>query len=363
MDAQVQQLAQQLQQQVQQWQQLQQQLASLQGEQQSLQQRQQQQANTLEQLQLQWQQALVASAFASDLAFITAILSDEQLTQLQQQRQQLLDAKTSASALLQQTVQQQAVLAKRKTALQQAAAELAVAEVSTTAVAIAEFPEKAVLQQQRAELQQQQQQLSEQLGQIRQQLKQQQQLASTQAGLYQQLQDQQALYQDWQKLNTLIGSANGDKYRRFAQGLTLQQLIVLANRQLDKLHSRYQLARKADSELELWVLDSWQADAVRDTKTLSGGESFLVSLALALALSDLVSHKTRIESLFLDEGFGTLDPDTLETALAALDSLQSSGKMIGIISHVEALKERIPVQIKVQKQAGSGWSQLVLPAP
>ncbi|MBU2224674.1 MAG: exonuclease subunit SbcC, partial [Gammaproteobacteria bacterium] len=197
--------------------------------------------------------------------------------------------------------------------------------------------------------------------QIRQQLKQQELLASTQAGLYQQLQDQQALYQDWQKLNTLIGSANGDKYRRFAQGLTLQQLIVLANRQLDKLHSRYQLARKADSELELWVLDSWQADAVRDTKTLSGGESFLVSLALALALSDLVSHKTRIESLFLDEGFGTLDPDTLETALAALDSLQSSGKMIGIISHVEALKERIPVQIKVQKQAGSGWSQLVLP--
>jgi len=137
--------------------------------------------------------------------------------------------------------------------------------------------------------------------------------------------------------------------------------VQLANRQLQQLHSRYQLARKADSELELQVLDSWQADSARDTKTLSGGESFLVSLALALALSELVSHKTRLESLFLDEGFGTLDPDTLESALAALDQLQSGGKMIGIISHVEALKERIPVQIKVHKQAGAGWSTLELP--
>ena len=328
------------------WQLQLQQLATLQGEQQSLQQRQQQQLTELERQQLQWQQALAGSPFASDIAFITAILSEQQLLQLQQQKQQLQDAQTAAQALLQQAEQQLLELASRKTALM------------TTSEA---WPEQTALQQQRADIQQQLQQLSEQLGQIRQQLKQQQQLATTQAGLYQQLQDQQALYQDWQKLNTLIGSANGDKYRRFAQGLTLQQLIVLANRQLDKLHSRYQLARKADSELELWVLDSWQADAVRDTKTLSGGESFLVSLALALALSDLVSHKTRIDSLFLDEGFGTLDPDTLETALAALDSLQSSGKMIGIISHVEALKERIPVQIKVQKQAGSGWSQLVLP--
>jgi exonuclease SbcC len=328
------------------WQQQQRQLATLQGEQQSLQQRQQQQSTELAGLQQQWQQALAASPFASDVAFITAILTEQQLQQLQQQKQQLQDAQTAAQALLQQAEQQLLDLASRKTAL---------------AATTEPLPEKAVLEQQRDDLQQQLQQLAEQLGQTRQQLKQQQELATTQAGLYQQLQDQKALYEDWQKLNTLIGSANGDKYRRFAQGLTLQQLIVLANRQLDKLHSRYQLARKADSELELWVLDSWQADAVRDTKTLSGGESFLVSLALALALSDLVSHKTRIDSLFLDEGFGTLDPDTLETALAALDSLQSSGKMIGIISHVEALKERIPVQIKVQKQAGSGWSQLVLP--
>lgn len=322
------------------WQQQQQQLAQLSGQQQSLLVQQQQQQTQLAAAQQQWQQALAASPFATEIAFITAQLSEVQLLQLQQQKQQLQDAETSAKALLAQATEQLAALAASKTA---------------------DLPELAVLEQQQQQLQQQQQQLSEQLGEVRQQQKQQQQLAQQQQALYQQLQQQQDTYQDWQKLNSLIGSADGAKYRRFAQGLTLQQLLKLANRQLDKLHSRYQLCRKADSELELQVLDSWQADALRDTKTLSGGESFLVSLALALALSDLVSHKTRIESLFLDEGFGTLDPDTLETALAALDSLQSSGKMIGVISHVEALKERIPVQIKVQKQAGSGWSQLILP--
>ncbi|WP_306523046.1 AAA family ATPase [Rheinheimera sp.] len=322
------------------WQQQQQQLAQLEGQQQSLLMQQQQQTAQLAALQQQWQQALAASPFATEIAFITAQLSDAQLLLLQQQKQQLQDAQTSAQALLQQATELLAQLAAAKPEV---------------------LPELAELELQQQQLQQQQQQLSEQLGEIRQQQKQQQQLEQQQQALYQQLQQQQAIYQDWQKLNSLIGSADGAKYRRFAQGLTLQQLIVLANRQLDKLHSRYQLCRKADSELELQVQDSWQADVVRDTKTLSGGESFLVSLALALALSDLVSHKTRIESLFLDEGFGTLDPDTLETALAALDSLQSSGKMIGVISHVEALKERIPVQIKVQKQAGSGWSTLVLP--
>ena len=98
----------------------------------------------------------------------------------------------------------------------------------------------------------------------------------------------------------------------------------------------------------------------RDTRTLSGGEGFLVSLALALALSDLVSHKTSIDSLFLDEGFGSLDGDTLEIALKALDFLNASGKMIGIISHVEALKERISAQIRVEKGGGGGHSRLVV---
>ena len=168
----------------------------------------------------------------------------------------------------------------------------------------------------------------------------------------------EAYYDDITYLHSLIGSASGDKFRRFAQGLTLDNLVQLANQQLDKLHGRYQLIRKENEGLGLSVLDTWQGDVVRDTKTLSGGESFLVSLALALALSDLVSHKTSIDSLFLDEGFGTLDAETLDVALDALDNLNASGKMIGVISHIEAMKERIPTQLKVIKRNGVGLSAL-----
>ncbi|HUH57352.1 MAG TPA: SbcC/MukB-like Walker B domain-containing protein, partial [Pseudomonadales bacterium] len=169
---------------------------------------------------------------------------------------------------------------------------------------------------------------------------------------------QRVLYDQWQQLNSLIGSADGSKYRKFVQGLTLDHLISLANQQLAVLHNRYQLSRREQGELEIEIVDTWQGDTRRDTRTLSGGESFLVSLALALALSELVSQKTRIDSLFLDEGFGTLDNETLEMALNALDNLNAEGKTIGIISHVEALKERIPVQIKVSKNAGMGYSTL-----
>ncbi|MEJ2794539.1 SbcC/MukB-like Walker B domain-containing protein [Iodobacter sp. LRB] len=181
---------------------------------------------------------------------------------------------------------------------------------------------------------------------------------SGQAALFAEIAAMSVDYDYWQHLNSLIGSADGAKYRKFAQGLTLDHLIHLANRQLERLHGRYQLMRKSTGELELGIIDTWQGDVARDTKTLSGGESFLVSLALALALSDLVSHKTSIDSLFLDEGFGTLDGETLEIALDALDHLNASGKMIGIISHVEALKERIPVQLKIHKSAGLGLSQM-----
>ena len=168
---------------------------------------------------------------------------------------------------------------------------------------------------------------------------------SSQQSLYEEIQREQTNYDDITHLNSLIGSQKGDKFRKFAQGLTLENLVYLANKQLKRLHDRYELKRKVDDGLELQVLDTWQGDEARDTNTLSGGESFLVSLALALALSDLVSYKTSIDSLFLDEGFGTLDADTLDIALNALDSLNASGKMIGVISHVDALKERIPVQL------------------
>ncbi len=196
------------------------------------------------------------------------------------------------------------------------------------------------------------------LGQYQQTLNADKQNKTKQQGLLTQITDEQTALDDLAYLTRLIGSADGAKFRRFAQGLTLNHLVYLANEQLNKLDGRYQLQCQPNETLSLSVLDTWQGDSLRDTKTLSGGESFLVSLALALALSDLVSSKTSIDSLFLDEGFGTLDNDTLEIALDALDNLNATGKMIGIISHVEALKERIAVQIKVEKQSGLGVSCL-----
>jgi len=196
------------------------------------------------------------------------------------------------------------------------------------------------------------------LGRLQQSIKHDQQNKTKQQTLLNQIKNEQRAVDELAYLNGLIGSADGAKFRKFAQSLTLNHLVYLANEQLNRLDGRYQLQCQQSETLSLEVLDTWQGDSVRDTKTLSGGESFLVSLALALALSDLVSNKTSIDSLFLDEGFGTLDNDTLEIALDALDNLNASGKMIGIISHVEALKDRIAVQIKVEKQSGLGISVL-----
>ncbi len=159
--------------------------------------------------------------------------------------------------------------------------------------------------------------------------------------------NRQNSFKVWVKLNELVGSADGTKFKKFAQGITLDQLINLANQHLKILSSRYTLARNQEKLLELEVVDAYQGNVIRPVTTLSGGESFIVSLALALGLSELASQKIAIDSLFLDEGFGTLDEESLETALNALNLLQSGGKMVGVISHVEALKERIPLQIKV----------------
>ena len=161
------------------------------------------------------------------------------------------------------------------------------------------------------------------------------------------LEKKKEAFKVWIKLNELVGSADGTKFKKFAQGITLDQLINLANQHLKLLSTRYILSRNQDKLLDLEIIDAFQGNVIRPVSTLSGGESFIVSLALALGLSELASQKIAIDSLFLDEGFGTLDEESLETALNALSLLQSSGKMVGVISHVEALKERIPLQIKV----------------
>ena len=175
------------------------------------------------------------------------------------------------------------------------------------------------------------------------------------------LEKKKEAFKVWIKLNEMIGSASGDKFAKFAQGITLDQLIYLANKHLQILSPRYELQRSSDSSklLEIEIIDGFQGDVVRPVSTLSGGESFIVSLSLALGLSALASQKISIDSLFLDEGFGTLDSDSLELALNALNQLQSSGKMVGVISHVEALKERISLQIRVIPK-GDGTSLLNL---
>ncbi|WP_446784722.1 AAA family ATPase [Macellibacteroides fermentans] len=154
--------------------------------------------------------------------------------------------------------------------------------------------------------------------------------------------------ENWASLNEIAGSSDGGKFRRIAQGYTLDVLLSYANVQLSELSKRYRLERVPDT-LALQVIDRDMCDEVRTVHSLSGGESFLVSLALALGLSSLSSNRMRVESLFIDEGFGSLDAETLRVAMDALDSLRTRGRKIGVISHVQEMTERIPVQIKVNR--------------
>lgn len=164
------------------------------------------------------------------------------------------------------------------------------------------------------------------------------------------LNEKSELHENWSKLNDLLGSANGNKFKTIAQGYTLDVLLSYANKHLEELTQRYSLEKIPDT-LALQVVDNDMLGEVRSVHSLSGGESFLISLALALGLSSLSSNRMKIESLFIDEGFGALDIDTLSVAMDALDNLQTQGRKIGVISHVKEMKERITTQIQVIKSA------------
>ncbi|QOL13721.1 AAA family ATPase [Dickeya dianthicola] len=324
----------------QQWQQSQSQQSRLSGEIDSLEQQNQHAETTLQQLQAQFGEALAAAGFDDETAFRHALLEEAERQQLLMLKERLSQRRQQVEALLQQansTLEQH--LATRPESMPEGISDWDIRQLIS---GLGDMVKAEAAHQ----------------GELRQQLASDQQRRDKQRLLLEAIARGQQQCDDWGYLNQLIGSQKGDKFRRFAQGLTLDHLVFLANRQLSRLHGRYLLQRKASDTLELQVADTWQADAVRDTRTLSGGESFLVSLALALALSDLVSTKTRIDSLFLDEGFGTLDGETLDTALDVLDNLNASGKSIGVISHVEAMKDRIQVQIRVRKRNGLGVSQL-----
>jgi exonuclease SbcC len=177
------------------------------------------------------------------------------------------------------------------------------------------------------------------------------------AALTAQVAEKQTVAEGWSKLNDCIGSADGKAFKVIAQSYTLKLLLLYANKHLATLSRRYKLLQVPDT-LALQVIDRDMCDEVRTVYSLSGGESFLISLALALGLSSLSGNGLKVESLFIDEGFGSLDADSLRIAMEALEMLQNQGRKIGVISHVQEMSERIAVQIRLVK-GSNGKSEAV----
>ena len=180
--------------------------------------------------------------------------------------------------------------------------------------------------------------------------------------LRRELEEQRERAELWGRLAGLIGSHDGKRLRVFAQSLTLELLLEHANETLARLAPRYRLGRVEGQDLDLQVVDRTLGDEVRATSSLSGGESFLVSLALALGLSALSGDDTQVESLFVDEGFGSLDPEAQELALATLDALQAEGRQVALISHVPGLADRVGVGVRVVPE-GQGRSRVRVYGP
>ncbi|MGM8909412.1 AAA family ATPase [Psychrobacter sp. 1U1] len=290
---------------------------------------------TLNTQQSAFTELLTESQFVDEAAFVSARLPKEAREALHTRKLALDNALQQAKLQLDST--QQALTLKLATAMTEESQE--------------------TLASQHKQIQTDIDELSQKIGAIDQKLKDNDNQKGQQAEQLVAIDAQKQKLQIWQQLHTLIGSADGKKYRTFAQGLTFEVMISHANTQLQKMSDRYLLIHDECSPLELNVIDNYQGGDIRSTKNLSGGECFIISLALALGLSQMASHNIRVDSLFLDEGFGTLDEDSLDIALDTLTSLQQEGKLIGIISHVQALKDRILTQIKVEKLSG-GFSQI-----
>lgn len=196
--------------------------------------------------------------------------------------------------------------------------------------------------------------LSAKKGEIKEAFRKNQEIRDRNQAVYKEIDAQEVICSTWRELFKIIGNSK-DAFNVYVQRLTLKHLLDLANVHLYKLNKRYSLKMeegyKPKEELNFNLIDHYQTDQTRLVDTSSGGEKFIISLALALGLSDLASKNVKIDSLFIDEGFGTLDINTLETVISTLETLQSQGKMIGIISHVESLKERIPTQIQITKKS------------
>lgn len=287
-------------------------------------------------LQADIQQRFATLGFVDDADYRAAVLVDTERERLQQLASQLHDSQQRNHNLLNEAKRiQQQLLNHPQTAL----------SVEQLLDALGQ------LQQQFSEQQ-------KQLGAVEQQLAANEALKQNQQQLLDAINQQRNHTEEWKVLHQLIGSSDGKKFRNFAQGLTFNIMVAHANEQLKKMSDRYLLIADSEQPLMLNVMDNYQGGQIRTSKNLSGGESFIISLSLALGLSNMASHRMQVDSLFLDEGFGTLDEEALDVALDTLTNLQQSGKLIGVISHIQALKDRISSQIQVVPQTG-GISKII----
>ncbi|OAV08279.1 Exonuclease SbcC [Moraxella catarrhalis] len=296
-------------------------------------------ANKLSQSKTSFEQALMASEFGTQDEFLAAMISEDELIEL----------KTAHDAIIDKLNQTKVSLNNYQEKLD----KLIMAHPNAKQLNTDDLQAKLT------DLQRQLESINQSIGELNAIKNSELQNRRRHTQILKDIQRQEQENSIWAKLDMLIGSADGKKYRNFVQGLTLDLVLHHANQILAKMNDRYLLTFDADSSrtLEILVTDLHQGDTVRSSKNLSGGESFIISLALALGLSQINSKNVQIESLFLDEGFGTLDETALDLALNTLFELQQSGKSIGIISHVASLKERIDTQIIVEKHAG-GYSTL-----
>lgn len=282
------------------------------------------------------QQRFATLGFLDEADYRAAVLVDTERERLQQLANQLHDSQQRNHNLLSEAKRiQQQLLNHPQTAL----------SVEQLLDALGQ------LQQQFSEQQ-------KQLGAVEQQLAANEALKQNQQQLLDAINQQRNHTEEWKALHQLIGSSDGKKFRNFAQGLTFNIMVAHANEQLKKMSDRYLLIADSEQPLMLNVMDNYQGGQIRTSKNLSGGESFIISLSLALGLSNMASHRMQVDSLFLDEGFGTLDEEALDVALDTLTNLQQSGKLIGVISHIQALKDRISSQIQVVPQTG-GISKII----
>ena len=286
-------------------------------------------ASALEEAQPVFLDRLREAGFGSEDDYLAAVLSEPERKKIQDEAQKLKDERSRLTAL---TKEKSGELSDAK------ALELTASTAEELKTAIGELSAKASG-------------ASEESGKISGRLSDNEDLKAKRGKALEAKAKASERHERLDRLHRLIGSSEGKKFRNFAQALTFERLVYHANRQLAKMSQRYLLDQEKSKRLSLSVIDGYQASQIRPTKNLSGGETFIISLALALGLSRLAGENVRVDSLFLDEGFGTLDEDALDQALDTLQSLKREGKTIGLISHVPALTERIAAAIEVKPVA------------